>query len=60
MADPGLGRRFWTVWAATSTSNLGDGISITAFPLLAISLTDDALLVSLIAAGRALPFLIAG
>jgi MFS family permease len=55
-----LGSRFWTLWFAFSASNLGDGLSIVGFPLLAISLTDDARLVAAVAATRFLPFLVIG
>jgi MFS family permease len=55
-----LGSRFWTLWAAISTANLGDGISLTAFPLLAVSLTDDARLVALATVVRFLPFVLVG
>ena len=60
MADSALGRRFWTLWAATATSNLGDGITLTTFPLLAVTLTDDAVLIALVAVGRSLPFVMLG
>ena len=56
----GLGQRFWALWAAFSASNLGDGLSLVAFPLLAINLTDDARLVALVSAARFLPFLVVG
>lgn len=34
-----LGRPFWTFWTAASLANIGDGIRLAAFPLLAASLT---------------------
>ena len=55
-----LGSRFWALWSATSAANLADGISLTAFPLLAISLTDDARLVGLVSFARYLPFVVVG
>ncbi len=55
-----LGRRFWTLWTAFSASNLGDGLSLVAFPLLAVNLTDDARLITAVAAARVLPFLVVG
>lgn len=58
--DPGLGSRFWTLWAAFTATNLADGFSLVAFPLLAIQLTDDARLVALITVFRFLPFLLLG
>ncbi|MCP5025815.1 MAG: MFS transporter [Actinomycetia bacterium] len=60
MIGSGLGRRFWLLWSATTVANLGDGISLTAFPLLAIHLTDDARLVALVTTFRVLPFVIVG
>lgn len=55
-----LGRRFWALWSAFTSSNLGDGLTLVGFPLLAISLTDDARLVALVAAVRTVPFLVIG
>ncbi len=55
-----LGRRFWTLWSAFSASNLGDGLTLVGFPLLAITLTDDARLVAVVFAFRFLPFLVVG
>lgn len=36
-----LGSRYWRVWVATSLSNLGDGLTLVAMPLLAASFTRD-------------------
>jgi MFS family permease len=36
-----LGRRYWRVWFATTASNLGDGLTLVAMPLLAASFTRD-------------------
>ncbi len=55
-----LGGRFWSLWSAFTTSNLGDGLSLVAFPLLAINLTDDARLVAVVSMARVLPFLVVG
>jgi MFS family permease len=60
VTDGRLGRRFWTLWSAFSTSNLGDGLTLVGFPLLAVTLTDDARLVTLVAAFRFLPFFVIG
>ncbi len=59
-ADGGFGRRFWTLWSAFSASNLGDGLALVGFPLFAVSITDDARLVGLVAAAQFLPFLVVG
>ncbi len=58
--DSQLGRRFWSLWAAFTASNLGDGLSLVAFPLIAINLTDDARLVAVVSMARFLPFLVVG
>ncbi len=56
----GLNRRFWTLWASFTASNLGDGFSLVAMPLVAISLTDDARQIAAVAAAQFLPFLVVG
>jgi MFS family permease len=53
-----LGRRYRQLWAASTVSNLGDGVSLTAFPLLAASLTRDPVLVSLLGFTQYLPWLL--
>ncbi|MEM7322905.1 MAG: MFS transporter [Actinomycetota bacterium] len=58
--DPGLGSRYWNLWTAFSAVNLGDGLSLVAFPLLAITITDDARLVALVSVFRFLPFVVIG
>lgn len=60
MRDSTLGRPFWTLWTAFTASNLGDGLSLVALPLLAIRLTDDARLVAAVAVFQYLPYLIVG
>nr|WP_162458450.1 MFS transporter [Pseudactinotalea terrae] len=55
-----LRRKYWRFWTATVAVNLGDGIRVAAFPLVAASLTDDALLVAAVAAAAALPWLVTG
>ncbi|GIJ11626.1 MFS transporter [Micromonospora andamanensis] len=55
-----LGRPFWTFWSAAALANLGDGIRVAAFPLLAAALTDDPLAVGAVAAAQFLPWLVAG
>jgi MFS family permease len=53
-----LGPRFRRLWTASATSNIGDGLYMTAVPLLAASLTRDPLLVSGVVAGQFLPWLL--
>ena len=55
-----LGRDFDRFLGASAVSNLGDGIRVGAFPLLALSFTSDARLISLVAAAAMLPWLILG
>ncbi len=55
-----LGRPFWTFWWASVLANLGDGIRLAAFPLLAASLSADPLVVAAVAAAGALPWLLTG
>jgi MFS family permease len=53
-----LGPAFWRLWLSTASSNLGDGIAKTAFPLLAAVLTRDPVQVSLLTAAFFLPWLL--
>jgi len=55
-----LGRRFWTVWTAATSSNIGDGIVLAALPLLAASLTRDPLSVATTTIAVRLPWLMFG
>lgn len=49
---------YWRQWAASAISNLGDGISFVAMPLLALSLTDDERLISLVTFATFLPWML--
>ncbi len=63
MARPDSARlsgEFWRFWTASALSNLGDGIRLTALPLLALTLTDSALAISAVTALIGLPWLIVG
>lgn len=53
-----LGSPFNRLWSASIFSNLADGLAMTAFPLLAISLTKDPVLISIIGALIMLPWLL--
>ena len=53
-----LGPRFRRLWTVSVTSNIGDGLYMTAVPLLASNLTRDPLLVSGVTAGLFLPWLL--
>ncbi|CAB4956837.1 unannotated protein [freshwater metagenome] len=58
MANPkSLGAAFNRLWLAFSSSKLGDGLMAAAAPLLAISLTQDTVLIALSGAMYLLPWL---
>lgn len=50
-----LSSRFWQAWSAGTLTNLGDGVSGVALPLVAVSLTRDPLLVAGVGLVRFLP-----
>ena len=58
MSSSSLGPTFNKVWSASLASNIADGILKTAAPLLAATLTQDPVLVSLLAALVMLPWLL--
>lgn len=51
-------RAYWRFWAATGVDNAGEGVYLAAVPLLAVTLTQDPRLVSLISAATYLPWLL--
>ena len=53
-----MGRSYRTLFAASTISNLGDGIGLVAYPWLASAVTRDPLLVSLIIVAQRLPWLV--
>jgi len=55
-----LGRRFWLLLSAFAASNLGDGLTMLAIPLLAWRLNPDPRLVAMVAAAQTVPFLVIG
>lgn len=55
-----LGRPFWTFWSASTLANVGDGIRLAAFPLLAASLTANPVAVAAVTAAQSLPWLVTG
>lgn len=58
--DSQLGRRFRQLWLATGVSSVGDGMVLVAFPLLALSLTHNPVVIAgLVAAGQAPALLVA-
>jgi MFS family permease len=56
--DDRLDGRYWRLWGAVATSNLGDGLVSLAFPWLASLLTRDALAVAGVALATRLPWLV--
>ncbi len=53
-----LGPRFWRLFAASATSNVGDGLYITAIVLLAATITRDPFEISIVTAMFFLPWLL--
>lgn len=41
-----VGSRYWRIWYATAASNLGDGLTLVAIPLLAATFTRDPLTIA--------------
>jgi MFS family permease len=56
----GLGREFGKLWTASTTSAIGDGISLTAAPLMASALTDDPRLIAGVTMALTLPYALFG
>ncbi|WP_211215281.1 MFS transporter [Actinoalloteichus spitiensis] len=54
----GLGGRFWSLFASSTMSNLGDGIGRVGFPLLAATLTRDPVLIASFTTFAFLPWLL--
>ncbi len=53
-----LGKNYWRLWSATAISNLGDGISLIAYPWLASAITRDPFLIALAGLVGRLPWLL--
>jgi MFS family permease len=58
LPDDRLDGRYWRLWGAVASSNLGDGLVSLAFPWLASLLTRDALAVAGVALATRLPWLL--
>jgi len=54
----GFSRNFRLLWAATTLSNLGDGLRMVAMPLLATSVTSDPRLIAGVVIAERLPWLV--
>ena len=57
MAKP-LGASYWKLWTATAISNLGDGVSMVAYPWLASAVTRSPILIAAAGFASRLPWLI--
>ncbi|HEY6315127.1 MAG TPA: MFS transporter [Streptosporangiaceae bacterium] len=53
-----LGRYYWRLWWANAISSTGDGAFVAALPLLAVTITRDPRLVSVVTAATYLPWLL--
>lgn len=53
-----LPARYWRLWWAGAIDNIGNGAFVTAVPLLAVTLTPDPRLVSMVAAASFVPWLL--
>lgn len=53
-----LGANYWKLWSASAVSNLGDGVSVVAYPWLASLLTRDPVLIAGLGAALRLPWLL--
>ncbi len=58
MARSVLGPEYRKLWAASAISNLGDGVTLVAGPLLAATLTRDPVLVAGVAFAQRVPWLL--
>lgn len=58
IAKPRLPAAYWRLWWAVAVDNLGDGAFAVAVPLLAVTITRDPRLVSVISAAGYLPWLL--
>lgn len=57
-ADARVGSRFWRVLTAYSLSSLGTGLHVVAFPLLAVTYTDDPRVIAALAGVAGIPALL--
>ncbi len=53
-----LGRNYWRLWWANAISSTGDGAFVASLPLLAVTITRDPRLVSVVTAATFLPWLL--
>lgn len=53
-----LGANYWRLWVASVVSNLGDGVSVIAYPWLASTLTRDPIHIAAVTVATRLPWLV--
>src|SRR5580700_3216325 len=53
-----LSRDYWRLWWANAISSTGDGAFVAALPLLAVTITRDPRLVSVVTAATYLPWMV--
>jgi MFS family permease len=58
IARPRLPAAYWRLWWAAAVDNIGDGAFAAAVPLLAVTITRDARLISIVSAVTYLPWLL--
>ena len=57
-SEEGLPARYWRLWWAGAVDNVGNGALVTAMPLLAVTLTPDPRLISMVTAASFVPWLL--
>lgn len=58
MSERGFGPNYWKLWLASVISNLGDGVSVIAYPWLASALTRSPIHIAAVAFVSRLPWLL--
>lgn len=58
IARPRLSAAYWRLWWAAAVDNIGDGAFAAAVPLLAVTITRDSRLISVVSAATYLPWLL--
>src|SRR5580693_2358607 len=53
-----IGPAYWRLWWASAVSTTGDGVLVAALPLLAVMITRNPLMISLVTAAEFLPWLL--
>jgi len=53
-----LGPAYWNLWWASAVSTTGDGVLVAALPLMAVTITRNPLMISLVTAAEFLPWLL--